>query len=231
MKYYQSIPSFCGFQIKIYTRLIDVSYANATVTCAKFSLWGVTPVVTPVATVTKQCTNGSITAVLAVSVKTAPAKPELAEDATNVVVPQPTFVGVARVPKVKVGIVIAMLSSIAIGTLRAKLYATEVGAAVYGLETSSALLARPAAGYTTAVDFRIAVAATSLAAASPIATVRAVRSSTCDKRLVVNPLATVTVHICPESIVAPAVVSINVAVTCPELEAAAVNVLNPHPGE
>ena len=96
-------------------------YASDSVAVTKSWLCPVAPVVIPVATVTLQCTYGFSDCVLAVKTTLAVAPPESLELAIKVVEPHPFVVGVARVPKVKVGIFKLMVSSMAIGTFRLNL--------------------------------------------------------------------------------------------------------------
>jgi len=67
--------------------------------------------------------------------------------------------------------------------------------------------------------------------ASVTATVRLLRSAFCDNRLVVTPVATVTVHSDPAASVAVFAVRVRVASAVPEFVAAAVNAVLPHPAD
>jgi hypothetical protein len=117
------------------------------------------------------------------------------------------------------------------GELSAKIYETEDVACVTGFAITSLLCWNAGVGATISVDFAIATAAMSDAAASVTATVRVLRSAACAFALVVTPVATVTVHSDPATRVAVAAVRVSVAAVRPELATAPVNVVVPQPAE
>ena len=158
--------------------------------------------------------------------------PEFAPLTVKVAVPHPLSPGlVSKVPNTNDGNTRSTVSPTSSGEFRAKMYVICDGASVTALWITNLLSWNAGVGAVTAVDAVIdpVVAAMFVAPCSTTPTVRVFRFAVCASWLVVTPLPTVTVHSDIAAKSAVVAVKVSVASVVPELVAAAVNPVDPHP--
>jgi len=206
--------------------LVAPTKLTAAVRVFRFAFWA-PPVVTPECTVIVHLVSAGKIVVSVTNVRDAVAVPLLADDTSNVVVPQPADVGDDNVPNVKLGSTSVILSSKYSWFGNMNVNEIDVAVLASGSAMVSMLVCKM--GAMTFVDWLMATGVISVALANTASAVRLVRSAFCAPAPVVMPLATVTVHgIYAFNVAAPAW-KVSVAPARPEADPDTLKVVEPHP--
>jgi hypothetical protein len=172
----EDAPAACvavDAEMAVAAMFVAPAKVTAIVRVFRFAACALAPVVTPVAIVTLHVTPEDSVAVAADNVTAAPAVPELAVAAVNVVEPQPFVVGVDKDPRVNVGSTTLMVSAAASGALSEKCKEIEDAPEVTEFAITNPL--NVTADASIAVDFAIDAAAMFVDEARVIAAVRVFR--------------------------------------------------------